>query len=147
MHRADELAVQVLRGGAPLRIKARGGSMLPFLLDGDVALVVPATQTEIGVGDVICYETPPGRLFVHRVIERTPDRLRAKGDALAVADVIEPPQLLGKVLAIERHGRVKRFDTAGARWRNRIIAFVSALMPPLFPLAVQVARSVRAALR
>jgi len=49
MRRADELAVQVLRRGHPLRIKTRGGSMLPFLRDGDVALVVPSARTEIGV--------------------------------------------------------------------------------------------------
>src|SRR5207302_5223751 len=94
MRRADELAVQVLRRGYPLRIKTRGGSMLPFLRDGDVALVVPAARTEVGVGDVICYETSPGRLFVHRVIDRARDQFLAKGDALACVDVIDPPQLL-----------------------------------------------------
>jgi hypothetical protein len=55
--------------------------MLPFLCDGDVALVVPAAGTEISVGDVVCYETSPGRFFMHRVIERTRDRFVAKGDA------------------------------------------------------------------
>ena len=121
--------------------------MLPFLRDGDVALVVPAAETAVGVGDVICYETPPGRLFVHRVIERKRQSFVAKGDAVAFTDLIGPGQVLGKVVAVTRRGRVKRLDTHIGRWRNRVIASLSHLIPPLFPLAIYVVRSVRAALR
>ena len=121
--------------------------MLPFLRDGDVALVLPAARTEVGVGDVICYEASPGRLFVHRVIERARDRFLAKGDALACVDVIGPPQLLGKVVAIERHGRLRRLDSRIAHWRNRVVASLSRRLPLLFALAVDVGRSARAALR
>ena len=147
MRPADELAVQVLRRGAPLRIKARGGSMLPFLLDGDVALVTPAAGAEIGVGDVICYETPPGRLFMHRVIERRRERFVAKGDALTFTDLIDPEQVLGKVVAVQRRGSVTRLDTRIGRWRNRAIAAVSTLIPFPMALAILVRRIVRAALR
>ena len=121
--------------------------MLPFLRDGDVALVVPSARTEIGVGDVVCYEASPGRLFVHRVIDRARDRFLAKGDALACVDVIDPPQLLGKVVAIERHGKVTRLDTRIGRWRNRAIVAVSALIPLVIALAIPARRAVRAALR
>lgn len=147
MRLADELAVQVLRRGASLRIKARGGSMLPFLLDGDVALVMPAAGTEISVGDVICYETPPGRLFLHRVIGRKRERFVAKGDALAFTDLIDPGQVLGKVVAVQRRGSVKRLDTRIGGWRNRAIAAVSGLIPVPIALAIRVRRIVRAALR
>jgi hypothetical protein len=121
--------------------------MLPFVRDGDVALVIPTARTAIGVGDVVCYETPPGRLFVHRVIQRAGNGFLAKGDALARADVVEPPQLLGKVVAIERHGRLTRLDSRTARGRNRVIAFVSRRLPLLFALAIHVGRSARAVRR
>ena len=121
--------------------------MLPFLRDGDVALVVPSARTEIGVGDVVCYEASPGRLFVHRVIDRARDRFLAKGDALACVDVIDPPQLLGKVVAIERHGKVTRLDTRIGRWQSRAIVAVSALIPLVIALAIPARRAVRAALR
>jgi len=111
-----------------------------------VALVVPAARTEVGVGDVICYETSPGRLFVHRVIDRARDQFLAKGDALACVDVIDPPQLLGKVVAIERHGSLRRLDSRIARWRNRAVASLSRRLPLLFALAIHVGRSARAAL-
>src|SRR2546428_11972352 len=147
MRSGDDLAADLLRRGAPLRIKARGGSMLPFLRDGDVALVMPAVGTEIGVGDVICYETPPGRLFLHRVIERRWERFVAKGDALAFTDLIAPVQVLGKVVAVQRRGRFKRLDTRIGRWRNRAIAGVSTLIPFPVAFAIRVRRIVRAALR
>ena len=121
--------------------------MLPLLRDGDVAFVEPAVGTQVSVGDVICYEKPPGRLFVHRVIDRAGDRIRAKGDALESADVIDAPQVLGKVVAITRSGRMKRLDTQVARWRDRSVAFVSRRIPRLLPLAIHVARGVRACLR
>ena len=139
-----ELASQLLRSGAPLRIKARGGSMIPFILDGDVVRVSPAGNSEILVGDVVCYETSPGRLFLHRVIKRDRERFVTKGDALDFTDLVSAGQVLGKVVAIERRGRVRRFDTA--RWRNRVIAFLSPFLSGLLPLAIRVRRLWRAAL-
>ena len=147
MRPVDELAAQVLRRGTRLRIKARGGSMMPFLWDGDVVLVTPTARREVVVGDVICYETPPGGLCLHRVIARTRDRFVAKGDALAFTEVVDPGHVLGKVVAVQRRGRVKRLDTRIARWSNRAIAAVSTLIPFLIPLAIRVGRDVRASLR
>jgi hypothetical protein len=121
--------------------------MLPFLRDGDVALVAPTEGDGVGVGDVICYETPPGRLFLHRVIARDRYRLVAKGDALAFTDVIDRAQVLGKVVAVEGDGRVRRLDTRRARWRNRAIASLSPVLPRLLPLAIRLRRVVRAARR
>ena len=141
----DELAAHLLRRGSPLRIKARGGSMTPFLRDGDVALVTPTARREVGVGDVICYEAPPGTLFLHRVIAREGDRFVTKGDALAFIEVVERAQLLGTVVAIERCGKMKRLDTRAARWRNRAIASLSPLSPRILPLALRLRRVWRAA--
>jgi hypothetical protein len=119
--------------------------MMPFLWDGDVVLVTPTAATEVDVGDVICYEASPGRLSLHRVIARSRDRFVAKGDALAVTEIIDRTQLLGKAVAVERHGSVKRLDTRIARWRNRAIAAASTLIPLALALAIGVRRAVRAA--
>jgi hypothetical protein len=144
---ADELAAEVLRRGAPLWIKARGASMLPFMWDGDVVLVAPTPWTAVGVGDVVCYETSPGRLVLHRVIERTDDRAVTKGDALMATEAIEPAQLLGKVTAIERHGRITRLDGRRARWRTRMIVSAGRLIPALVAATFGLRRAVGAALR
>jgi hypothetical protein len=142
----DELAADLLRRGTPLRIKARGGSMTPFVRDGDVALVTPTAAGHVGIGDVICYETPAGKLLLHRLIARDGDRLVAKGDALAFAEILDRTRLLGKVVAVERHGTVKRFDTRVAQWRNRVITVLSPCFPPLLLLALSVRRVWRTAL-
>ncbi len=142
---ADELAVQLLRRGERLRIRARGASMLPFVWDGDVAQVTPTASARIAVGDVVCYETP-GRLFLHRVIRRDGDRLVTKGDALSSTEVVDRTQVLGKVVSVERRGRITRLDSHAARWRNRAIVHVSPAFPHLLPLALRLRRVVRAAL-
>ena len=147
MRSVEDLAAQLLRRGKRLRIKARGGSMVPFLRDGDVALVTPTAGSEVGVGDVVCYEMPPGRLYLHRVIARDRDRVVAKGDALPFTEVVERAQLLGTVVAIERHGRVRRLDTRTAQWRNRAIASLSPALPRALALAGRLRRLWRVAFR
>jgi len=143
MATVDELAVEVLRRGGPVRIKARGASMLPFLRNGDIVAVTPTALTGVNIGDIVCYEAAAGRLFLHRAIRRDGPRIVTKGDALSCTEVIDPAQLLGTVVAIERRGCTKRLDSRVARWRNRAIASLSHLIPPL----VSVARPVRRVLR
>ncbi len=87
-----------------------------------------------------------GRLFLHRVIRRDGLRVETKGDALSFTGVIDPRQVLGTAIAIERRGRIKRLDSRGARWRNRVIASLSHLVPPLVSVALRVRRALRAAL-
>ena len=145
MRPADELAVQLLRRGEGLRIRARGASMLPFVWDGDIAQVTPTASARIAIGDVVCYETP-GRLFLHRVIRRDGDRFVTKGDALSSTEVIDRMQVLGKVVSVERRGSITRLDSHAARWRNRAILRVSPLIPRLLPLALRLRRVLRAAL-
>lgn len=141
----EELASQLLRQGGRLRVKARGSSMLPFILDGEVVLVAPAAGAELRVGDVVCYETPPGTLVLHRVIGRRGERLVTKGDALTSTDVISRARVLGRVVAVERRGRLRRLDTRAARWRNAAVAALAPVLPRLLPLAIGARRAWRAA--
>ena len=120
--------------------------MLPLLRNGDVVTVIPAAPIEIRVGDVICYESLPGRLMVHRVVARAGEQLLAKGDAVGTVDTVSPARLLGKITVVERSGRLRRLDTVAARVRNRVMAALSR-RTPLFPLAVHVARRLRASAR
>ena len=143
MRPVAELAAHLLRRGSPLRIRARGDSMTPFLWDGDVALVSPTEKKEVGLGEVICYEAPGGRLFLHRVIARDGDRLVTKGDALAFTEVVDRAQVLGKVVAVERRGKITRLDTRRARWRNRAIASLSPFLPRLLAVARRLRRARR----
>jgi Peptidase S24-like len=145
MQREVDVAGQLLRQGGCLKIKARGGSMIPFVLDGDVAVVRPSVADAIRVGDVICYQTAPGRLFLHRVIGRDGDAFIAKGDALPFTEIVRSAHLLGRVVALERRGRLLPLDTWTARWRSRAIAACSPFLPRLLPLALGLRRAWRGA--
>jgi hypothetical protein len=143
----DELAAEVLRRGGSLRIKARGGSMLPFLRGGDVVTVAPTPSSAVTIGDVICYESPPGRLLLHRVIRRHDAGFVTKGDALSWTESIDAAAVLGTVVAIEREGRAVRWNSDAARRWNRVIASVSCLIPPLLAVVLPLRRLVRTVAR
>jgi signal peptidase I len=141
---AEDLAADLLRRGEPLRIKARGGSMMPFLRDGDTALVAPTPAGTIAIGDVVCYGAPAGTLVLHRVVGRERNRFVTKGDALRVTEVVDARNLLGRVVAVERQGRVRSFDTRVARWRHRIIAALGPVLPQCLVAAGRLKRAWRA---
>jgi hypothetical protein len=131
----DALAAESLRRGNRLRLRAHGDSMLPFLRDGDVLLVRPAARSEPQVGDVLCYEPPAGGLRLHRVIAREKRGFVTRGDALAFVERVPDAAVLGVAVAVQRRGRLRRLDTAGARWRGRIIARAAPVLAHLLPLA------------
>jgi signal peptidase I len=143
MRPVDELGVDLLRRGERLRIKTRGSSMTPFLRDGDTAIVSPVMSANVNVGDVICYEAPPGKLLVHRVIARVANGFLTKGDALMVSERVDRTAVLGTVIAIERDGRLQILDTRAARWRSRVIAALAPILPHLLAAAVRLKRTLR----
>jgi signal peptidase len=141
------LVVESLRRGNPLRLRARGGSMLPFLLDGDVVVVRPAAVAEIRIGDVICYEPPSGGVCLHRVIGREERGFVTRGDALTYAEIVPDTALLGLVAARERGGRRIALDTPGARRGGRVVVAVAPVLARVLPLARALRRAGRTALR
>ena len=143
----DALAARSLRLGTTLRVRARGGSMLPFFLDGDVLVVRPAAAAEVRIGDVICYEPPSGGLCLHRVVAREERGFVTRGDALTYVEVVPDAALLGLVTACERHGRRIALDTPPARRRGRLIAAVAPALARLLPPALWLRRAVRAVRR
>lgn len=140
----EDLAARSLRQGNALRVRARGDSMLPFLLHGDVVLIRPVPLDEVRAGDVVCYEPCHGRLLVHRVVERHETRAVVRGDALAWADVVPLSAILGRAVSIERGGQTKRLDTRPARWTSRFAALASPALARLLPAALGLRRSWRA---
>jgi signal peptidase I len=125
-------------------MRARGGSMLPSLRDGDLVEILPASAAEIGIGDVICYEPPSGGLCLHRVVAREKRGFVTRGDALAYVESVPAAAVLGVVTTVERRGRVRRLRTPSARLRGRLIARTAPAVARLLPLARSLRRAVRA---
>ena len=143
----DVLAAESLRRGNTLRLRARGGSMLPFLVDGDIVVVRPAAAAEVRIGDVICYEPPSGGLCLHRVIGRRERGFVTRGDALAYAEIVPDVALLGLATTRERRGRRAALDTPRARRRGRVIATAAPVLARLLPLASWLRHAGRVVLR
>jgi len=130
----DDLAIRSLRAGTPLRVRARGGSMLPFLRDGDVLMVRPVDVVGVRIGDVLCYEPPSGGLCLHRVVARGERGFVTRGDALSYLEEVPEATVLGVVTARERRGRTVALDTPTARRQAYLIALGAPALARCLPL-------------
>lgn len=119
------LLIEQLREGKPVRFRAEGRSMEPFLFAGDVVEVLPLQTMDdnpsLRPGDVLCYERAPDTLRLHRFVrwEKTVDGvscLRVRGDALGQnIENIPPEAVLGVLVAFEHEGQ--RHSARHLRWR------------------------------
>lgn len=100
--------------------RPRGHCMQPAIGDGDRVLVAPVAPAAARVGDVLQYATADG-LRIHRLLGRRRSPTGAPGFLLAGDNSDDPPDLvdsasvLGRVVAVERAGVVRRLDSWPAR--------------------------------
>jgi hypothetical protein len=102
----------LLDEGYALRFRASGSSMRPTIDEHATLTVQPVDPGDVGRGDVVLYHSD-GRIVAHRVVQilfrrRTPI-LFLRGDSQRACDFpIEAASILGKVVAVEPDGRVRR---------------------------------------
>jgi len=103
----------VLASGNRVRFRARGSSMQPNLLDGDIVTAAPLAHRKAKRGQIVLTHGAAG-LRVHRVVRVTSPRdLVTRGDAGLENDP-DLQQPLGRVIAVERDGREIRVAWPGA---------------------------------
>jgi signal peptidase I len=95
------------RLGISTRFVARGGSMSPWIRDGDLVTVAPLESAIARVGDVAAYRrSGSDRLIVHRLVRRSKGAWIAQGDRLPAPDgPVADAEILGIVARVERRGR------------------------------------------
>ena len=109
-HHFVEMSTELLRQGYSVRFQAPGNSMMPTVSDGERITVRPVSPSDIKPGDIILYRYP-GSIFAHRVVRIEKrnggaPRFILRGDASGAPDEpVEPAQVLGKVVSVERGGR------------------------------------------
>jgi hypothetical protein len=120
------LTAELMAEGDGLRFRAHGRSMKPFIRDGDVLVIARIAPAELRTGDVALFRSRGGSVLAHRVCrsvgrgEKT--RWTTRGDALFMLDSsFGPDRLLGRVVTVERGGRIRRMDagfgrSAGLLW-------------------------------
>ena len=142
-----DMVREELEKGIAMRFKAQGGSMSPFIVAGDTVTVEPADTRELRVGDVVLFQS--GDLaVVHRMLYRYVRGgtvyLLTKGDSVPQPDQPVPhTRLLGRVTAIERHGRRIDLDAPPARAFAVLLALASPLSSYWRPTAGRVKRMLR----
>lgn len=99
------LAEPVLRNGHRLRFQAGGGSMEPFIKDGNVLEIAPVAEARVRRGDVLLVEAWDGKWLAHRVVKtgRRGGRRQflIKGDACPFPDGwFGAERVLGRVVSL-----------------------------------------------
>jgi signal peptidase len=75
--------------------------MEPTLREKSVCIVKQSTYDEVDVGDIIMY-TIEEKTITHRIVDKTEDGIRTRGDNNNVQDayLIQPDQINGKVVMV-----------------------------------------------
>jgi len=84
------LVADLLAAGSCVRLVARGGSMSPWIRDGDVLTIAPTPGSSRGrprPGDVVAFRHPGSdRLVIHRLVSRGGGGWIARGDRCPAPD-------------------------------------------------------------
>jgi hypothetical protein len=115
-----DLAAEVLHRFGEVRFVAQGTSMIPSIYPGDLLTVRSEAIAGARCGEIVLF-LRGGRLFVHRVMRKWPERDRVvfatRGDALAQEDPsVDGSQLLGRVTGILRYGRPVKLANPIGPW-------------------------------
>ena len=120
-----EVTEEILRRGSRVRFVAEGTSMHPTLRAGDALWVAPVDPAAVRSLDILLYRGPRGPI-AHRVrrIRNAPGRLTAfllQGDAPgAGGEWVDPSQILGRVVAVERGDRTMALSGSWSLSRQRL---------------------------
>ena len=119
-----------------MRFCPQGGSMVPFLRQGDIVSICPEESCRIG--DIVFCEVADN-LLLHRVVAKKGKWIITKGDSLGHCDVpVRRRQILGRAVLRKRGGDIHRLDLLGARFWGLSFSLTVALLPGLIPLLIRV---------
>ena len=116
-----ETLQHLLSRGHAVRFQADGWSMHPTIRFGEIIVIEPLGQRPVHAGDVLLYRRNH-KAIAHRVIQVAASAggsqvLSLRGDAADCCDSpIDLEQVLGRVVGVERRGRVVRFGWLSRTW-------------------------------
>jgi len=128
-HLLLDLSTELLGRGKRVRFRAPGRSMYPTIRENEAITVEPVAPQDVKVGDIILYRSEKS-VVAHRVIRIEKGRgntLRfiLREDTWGTLDApVEADQILGKVVSVERAGRI--IDVYSKRVKMRLLAHTLA---------------------
>lgn len=136
-----ELCEELLAKGISCVFTATGGSMLPFIHNGDRVIVAPV-DGKIKTGDVVLIkDSETGRFIVHRIIASSgKGEYVTKGDNSKKSDgTFAKEEIIGRITGVKNKGPV--FNSV-VRHGGQIIAFLSKSGIRLAPAGSWIKRKV-----
>lgn len=119
----NELCTDLLNQGQAVRFAASGTSMRPTIRNGEIITVEPAEPESVKRGDIVFCAHGKGfvahRLVRYHLVEGCPPQFVLRGDATCRhEEMCDAPQILGRVIAVERGNRRLALNTTAARLRD-----------------------------
>jgi hypothetical protein len=98
--------------------------MHPVIRDGETIHVEPAAPGDLQPGDIALYRWERG-VRAHRIVRIEHKRQRdcvftLRGDACSSSEIVQAPEVFGKVTSVERSGSQFRLNGTMQRARNAI---------------------------
>ena len=111
----DTVCALLAQGHGSVAVPVAGGSMVPFLHNGDtVYLDLPERPPKRG--DIVLYTRPDGRYILHRVVRRRGDgSFLMAGDAQQALERVPDPGRIHAVVTAARH-KGKLLTPRSLRW-------------------------------
>ena len=98
------LTTEITEKGRSFNFVAKGGSMSPFIKDGDMVLIEPCTAPP-KPGDIVLIKTPQGMAILHRVIRADNEHITTRGDASHEVDgTFSMQAVVGRAKRVEGKG-------------------------------------------
>jgi signal peptidase I len=122
----EELWLEGLRQGRPMRFRPLGYSMAPMLRHGDVVTIVAGPGR---IGDIVLIKLG-GDMVLHRLVATRGDTVFTKGDALPHLDQPGARQdILGQACRRERNGKILHLDSTLARLAGLAFCLTLSFFP------------------
>ncbi len=132
-----DLLEAVLGKGCLFRFCAHGGSMMPFVRDGDTLTIAPLGDRPPRLGEVVAFSCPTEegiRLVIHRIVGRRRNGFVVRGDAEGcIPEIVSPENILGRLVKVQRDGRHVRLGLGPERiliaWLGRARLLWISILP------------------
>ncbi len=110
-------------------VKVHGGSMGPFIRDGDIIITKRVDPKDMASGDIILYHRRE-KFCVHRIIRKSKENGKTvfftKGDRLYHFDApVDEKQILGKVIAVKKKNKIKNLTSKKWQMLNLLLLIYS----------------------
>ncbi len=104
-----QVVYPALERGQSIRLTATGGSMIPFIKDGDVCELSPPIK--LALGDIVLAKSHSGKFCLHRIVKIAGGHFFLRGDS---QDSFDGPfareDILGRVTMSYRKGKTRALD-------------------------------------